>query len=97
MTPEGVVKRDVSRLLSGYTPELYFYMPVPSGFGKQGLDYIGCFRGHFFAIETKAPGGKPTPRQYLTMRLMEKAGAKVFVTDGPLEEIEQWLNEIKRG
>ncbi len=91
-TPEGAVKRKVSKLLKSYAPDLYYAMPVPGGFGKQGLDYEGCYRGKFFAIETKAPGKKPTERQELTMRQMRAAGAIVFVTDGPLEEIEEWLS-----
>ena len=27
------------------------------------MDFLGCYRGRFFAIETKAPGKKPTLRQ----------------------------------
>lgn len=77
-TPEGRVKKSVSHLLASM-PRVYYEMPVPSGFGKTTLDYIGCANGRFFAIETKAPGGKPTERQKATIAQMRRAGAKVFV------------------
>jgi hypothetical protein len=90
-TPEGRVKRKVSELLKE-TEELWYDMPVPGGFGKSTLDYIGCHRGRFFSIETKAPGKKPTPRQKQIISIMERAGAKVFVIDGDLTELKDWLN-----
>lgn len=67
-------------------------MPVPSGFGESTLDYIGCYRGKYFAIETKAPGKKPTDRQNMVIDKMRKAGGKVFVIDGDLTELKQWID-----
>jgi hypothetical protein len=90
-TPEGRVKRKVSDLLKA-TPNLYYDMPVPGGFGGSTLDYVGCHRGEFFAIETKKPGGKPTPRQKQIIARMQAAGGKVFVIDGDLTDLEDWLN-----
>ena len=72
MTPEGRVKKQVSAMLKKYGA--YYEMPVPGGFGKSGLDYLGCFMGKFFSIETKAPGKHPTPRQLLTIKAIEAAG-----------------------
>lgn len=89
--PEGKVKQKVSGLLKA-TPGTYYDMPVPGGFGGSTLDYVGCHRGDFFAIETKAPGKKPTPRQRQIIARMTAAGAKVFVIDGDLTELEDWLN-----
>jgi hypothetical protein len=70
-------------------------MPVPSGFGKSGLDYTGCHYGRFFAIETKAPGKRPTARQLTTIEQMRRAGAKVFVIDADegLAELNDWIAE----
>lgn len=68
-------------------------MPVPSGFGESTLDYIGCYRGKYFAIETKAPGKKPTDRQNMVIDKMRKAGGKVFVIDGDLTELKQWITD----
>jgi hypothetical protein len=81
-TPEGRIKRMVKTILKQY-PRTYGEWPVPSGFGKSGLDYHGCSGGRYFAIETKAPGGKVTPRQALCIDQIRLAGGKVFVIDGP--------------
>lgn len=89
-TPEGNVKRKVSGLLKA-TPGVYYHMPVPGGYGDSTLDYIGCYLGRFFAVETKAPGKKPTPRQLQTIAAIERSGGKVFVIDGDLSELEDWL------
>lgn len=89
-TPEGKVKRRVSDLLKA-TPGLYYWMPVPAGFGESTLDYVGCYRGLFFAIETKKPGGKPTSRQQQIIAAIERAGGKTFVIDGDTTELEQWI------
>lgn len=81
MTPEGKVKAWVSSVLKAHRPDVYYEMPVPGGFGKSGLDYIGWCRGKPFAIETKRPGGKPTSRQLMTMNDMRFAGGTVFLID----------------
>lgn len=96
-TPEGKVKAAVKKLLESYDG-IYFYMPVPGGFGKATLDYLCCVRGQFFAIETKAPGKKLTLRQATTVAEIQAAMGKVFVVDdvqGPaIEELRSWLNGI---
>lgn len=94
-TPEGKVKRAVSQVLAAM-PRVYYEMPVPSGFGKTTLDYIGCANGRFFAIETKAPGGKPTERQKVTMAQMRRVGAKVFVISEATDtqDLFDWLVRV---
>lgn len=82
MTPEGKVKAAVKKVLAKYGEELYAFWPVQNGMGSPTLDCIVCYRGKYIAIETKAPGKLPTPRQLITISKMEKAGAKVFVIDG---------------
>ena len=78
-TEEGKLKDKVKAFLK--ERGAYYHMPVPSGYGTQTLDFIGCYRGWFFAVETKAPGKRPTPRQFATMRAMEVAGARVWWGD----------------
>lgn len=91
------MKEKVKRLLKQYRPTLYYHMPVQNGMGSPTLDFVGWLNGHAFAIETKAPGKKPTPRQQLTMDIMFKAGAAVFVIDGDetLEYLREWLTKYK--
>ena len=82
-TPEGKIKTKIKKLLKTYEDQgIYYEMPVPSGYGKSGLDFYGCFRGHFFAIEAKAPGKKPTKLQEDTIARIREAGGAVFVIDG---------------
>ena len=91
-TPEGIVKDKVKKVLKRCG--VYYHMPVVNGLGKPTLDFVGCADGGFFAIETKAPGKKPTPRQELTIAEMRAAGGKVFVIDGDTTELEAWLTEL---
>lgn len=98
-TPEGRVKRRVKKLLDRYEG-LYQFWPVPTGFGATTLDVLGCYKGWFFAIETKTAGKKLTPRQEVTAALMVAAGAKVFVIAGEdspvLFELKTWLDAVER-
>jgi hypothetical protein len=71
-TEEGKLKDKVKAFLN--ERGAYYHMPVPSGYGSPTLDFVGCYRGYFFAIETKAPGKRPTPRQCATMQSMQNAG-----------------------
>jgi hypothetical protein len=64
---------------------MYYDMPVPMGFGRATLDFTGCYNERYFAIETKADGKKPTPRQLATIAKMRDAGAAVFVISGTID------------
>lgn len=92
-TPEGKVKDRIKHTLKGYGA--YYHMPVQNGMGAPTLDFIGCYYGHFFAIEAKAPGKKPTARQELTIRTMTQAGAAVFIIDGDVMALDAWLKAVK--
>lgn len=78
----------------------YWHMPVQNGMGSPCLDFACCVPivitsdmvgrtvGMYVAIETKAPGKKPTPRQLATKTAIEAAHGKVLVIDGDLEQLE---------
>lgn len=92
MTPEGRIKSQVNRVISRYK-NVYKFMPVPGGFGVSSLDYLLCVSGRFVAIETKAPGKKPTDRQKMIIGQITRAGGVAFVIDGAegLQQLEQYL------
>lgn len=98
-TPEAHVKVKLRRILAKYDG-MFTYWPVPTGFGSTTLDVLGCYRGRFFAVETKAAGKKPTLRQTGELQKIERAMGKTFViigTDSPVfEELEVWLNFLTR-
>lgn len=98
-TPEGKVKQKVKEVLKRYRG-IYFDMPVPGGFGKPTLDFVGCYNSFYFAIETKAAGKEPTIRQRQTIKEMREAGGAVFVITGEVDEagflsLIGWLEEHK--
>ena len=94
MTPEGKVKEKVKRLLKQYGA--YWHMPVQNGMGAPSLDFVGCFKGWYYAVETKAGNKGPTPRQEATIHQMELAGGKCFVVNevSGLDELERWLKGV---
>lgn len=92
MTPEGRVKDAVKKVLKKFG--VYWHMPVQNGMGAPSLDFICCVKGKYFAVETKAPGKKPTPRQELTIEQIQRSGGKCFVVDGDVSLLEQWLAEV---
>lgn len=98
MTPEGKVKEAVKKVLTegNRKHKIYQFWPVQSGYGAATLDCLGAYFGQAFAIETKAPGGKPTPRQRLAIKEMEAAGIQVFVIDGDTSALEVWLADLER-
>lgn len=95
MTPEGKVKASVKKLLDSYAPFVWYFMPVQRGLGcKRGVpDFIGLCNGAFFAIETKAPGKKPTQLQQYMMEQIRKAGGDTFTVDDAesLGFVKEWL------
>lgn len=102
-TPEGRTKKKIKIVLDKYSNYgLWYFMPVPGGYGAPALDYIGAFLGSGFSIEAKAPGKKLTPRQELTSAQMRAARMRVFVVDGTgdtdtVEDIDAWFTNVKDG
>lgn len=109
-TPEGRVKAGVKAVLAELDirnakdagkyefADGWYYMPGQSGFGVNGIpDFIGHFRGRFFAVETKAPGKVPTGFQSLQIEGIRCSKGKCFVIRGgdSLREFARWLYEVK--
>lgn len=96
-TPEGKTKARLRHVLAMY-PGIYTYWPVPSGYGRKTVDVLGCWRGRFFAVETKAGDKKPTLLQHIEMNSVETAMGKAFWMAGPddpaFETFTDWLNEL---
>lgn len=58
MTPEGKVKAEIKAGLKALGPDCQFFMPVQTGYGQRAVDFIGCHKGRYFAIEVKRADGK---------------------------------------
>ena len=96
MTPEGLVKKEIKSILDSKRPHLYYNMPVPGGYGKSTLDFLGCYYGRFFAIEAKRPGKRPTERQDGIIEDILAARGRVFRIHGGdgLRELLAWIDTI---
>lgn len=80
-TPESKVKDEVKRQLE--KAGAYYFMPVQTGMGAPTLDFLVCYKGVFFAIETKAEiGMKMTERQTQTAKAVIAADGRAFLVDG---------------
>jgi hypothetical protein len=77
MTPEGKVKAEIKQGLTAHG--VYFFMPVPMGFGKRTLDFLCCWRGQFIAIEAKAGDKELTTAQAIIADEIRAARGKVIV------------------
>lgn len=94
-TPEGLVKKLIDEKLKELTPDCWYFKPVSIGMGAHGVpDFVGCYRGLFFAIEAKKPGGKTTALQNLQIGKILEAEGLVTVVDSP-ESLEAFLVELK--
>jgi len=102
-TPEGRIKDQVkawlkSRRVASLSAPVadavgYYHMYVPSGYGDPALDFTGCYRGRFWALETKARGNTPSARQNLIMKVQQDAlGLSIWSDD--IDDIVERLGEF---
>lgn len=74
--PEAIIKDEIRAWLRAQGA--YVFSPVQQGYGMQTLDLLVCWGGKFVAIEVKAPGKKPTPRQVNIMVEIENTKGLAF-------------------
>lgn len=73
----------------------YQYWPVPMGMGAATIDCFFCYRGRFFAVETKRPGiDKATPRQDRVLEHVAQCGGGTCVENDPaLPTVKRMIQE----
>jgi hypothetical protein len=77
VTPEGKLKKEVDEYLTSIGA--FFWKPVVTAYSVRGVDYVGCYKGRFFAIETKVKPRKPTGTQIAFLVNIYKAGGIAIV------------------
>lgn len=92
LTPEGKVKRQISKLLKD--KGVWYFMPPANGYGRKGIpDYMASANGYLVGVEAKADATKkPTALQIRCGEEMIASGAHWMVvcddrTLGILEEL----------
>ena len=79
-TPEGRVKAKVKKILDALGA--YHFPAATHGYGRSGVpDFVGCYKGKFFAIECKANGNKPTALQEREITKIREAWGVALVID----------------
>lgn len=116
-TPEAKVKNAVKKRLTEYglvqlsavnlqedqnDLEGFFFMPVAGPYSVHGIhDFVGCWRGIFFSIETKAPDNPEdaTPAQERFETAVMRSGGLAFtgVRDAGAVDILAMEVKIRRG
>lgn len=61
----------------------WYYMPVPVGYGRSTVDFIGIHNGLGFGIEAKRPDGlgHVSPQQKRELEAIQAAGGRICVED----------------
>jgi len=75
---EADITRNVRKLLNYHG---IFHSKIWQGMmSAKGIsDIIGCYKGRYFAIEVKRPGGKPTSFQEKFLENVKRAGGIAIV------------------
>lgn len=91
MTPEGRVKKKVKEILERL--KIYYYMPVPCGYGRVGKgDFFCCPNGKFLVIETKKEKKDLTELQQIDKEEIEASkGIKIKVGPEEIDVLEAYL------
>lgn len=108
-TPEGDVKKVIKSYLEmiGCIPASraviasanhcgYYFMPVSNGMGVHGIpDFIGHYKGRFFAIEAKVAKKDPTALQQHQLSAINISGGESFVVRG-LDDLDELRDFVSR-
>lgn len=87
MRSEKDVKEEVKKVLKSLGA--WWYMPVQMGYGVKGIpDFIGCYEGKFFGIETKF--GKNTESTWQVKQgtmIKESGGLYIVINEKNVDQL----------
>lgn len=83
MRREADVKAEVKKVLTSYGTKIWWFMPVPTGFGVQGVpDFVCSVGGRFVGIETKFGSNGLTKWQIKQMeKIIDTGGAHMVINE----------------
>jgi hypothetical protein len=91
MTPEGKVKKEIKEWLD--VQNVYYFMPVQTGYGRRTVDILLCWRGRFVGVEVKRPGEKPRRFQTAIANEIFAAGGDAVCVDS-LQQLMDKLTHV---
>lgn len=88
--PEARLQRRIQEVLKEqFGVEIFVFKVHGSVHMMAGLpDLIGCYRGKFFGLEVKMPGGKTSERQLFVHAMIHSAGGICEVVQSPTQAVE---------
>jgi hypothetical protein len=94
-TPEAKVKAKIKQILKEHN--VYYAMPMGTGFGNSGVpDFLCCVNGFFVGIEAKAGSNQPTALQWKHLKDINTAGGyTLLINENNIEYLTNVIAECK--
>lgn len=91
MRNERDVKAEIKKILKEH--DAWFFMPVPTGFGVQGVpDFVVCYRGKFLGVEAKFGKNKQSEWQKKQEAgIVAARGEYMVINERNLDTLSEWL------
>jgi hypothetical protein len=93
-----MLEKDITAAIMRYlktVPECFCFKEHGGSYGTAGLpDLILCYRGRFVAFEVKAPSGKPSKLQEVTIAKIKAAKGEAFIVRS-VEEVKKILESLE--
>jgi pantoate kinase len=92
-TPEVKVKAKIKKILKDNN--VYFAMPIGTGYGSSGVpDFLCCVNGNFLAIEAKAGKGTTTALQEKNLKqIKESGGITAVIYETNVDDLRAWIEK----
>ena len=95
MTPESDLKKKIKDFLDDRGA--FWSMVTGGAYSKPGdPDMVVCYKGHYIAIEAKAPNGVQSPEQKTRQKQIEKTHG-IYILAYSVRDVERELNSIDSG
>jgi len=93
-----MLEKDITAAITRYlktVPCCFFWKEHGGQYGTAGLpDIICCYRGRFVAFEVKAPSGRPTKLQEITLQRIKDARGEAFIVRS-VQEVQAIIKNLE--